>query len=239
MGNLTVYFAGVCTHLREFTSRETEHRVVLINAREGKEINGRKIVGHEATLRYLDPQGTPQHEPLNGVRITIKNPSHTGIVYDKSFFTCIPRLTTHAPKVMSLSLDVAKGHDPNLVAAYFDIPAGRLIAGADSNDASVAVLNIATDGDPILSIEHFPTHPAGPRTTELLLPPNAHIQLENVGPGRAQGDGPHDFLLNLLVAQVIPPDATWPTTRADCKLDVALPFPSNTVDPGCSNSNYP
>lgn len=239
MGNLTVYFVGVCTHLREFTSRETEHRVVLINAREGKEINGRKIVRHDATLRYLDPQGTPQHEPLNGVRITIKNPSTTGLVYDKSFFTCIPRLTAYAPNVMSLSLDVAKGHDPNLAAAYFDVTAGRFIAGADSNDASVAVLNIPTDGDPILSIEHFPTHPAGAITKEIPLPPNAHIQLENVGPGRAQGDGPHDFLLNLLVAQVIPPDATWPTTRADCKLDVAVPFPSNTVDPGCSNSNYP
>jgi hypothetical protein len=239
MGNLTVYFVGICTHLREFTSRETEHRVVLINAREGKEINGRTIVQHEATLRYLDLERTPRHEPLNGVRITIKNPSTTDIAYDKSFFTCIPRLTTYAPNIMSLSLDVAKGHDPNLVAAYFDITAGRLIAGADANDASVAVLNVPTDGNPILSIETFPGHPNGQATKQILLPPDAHIQLENVGPGLGHGEGPHDFLLNLLVAQVIPPDATWPTTRADCKLDVALPFRGNTVDPGCSNSNYP
>ena len=239
MGSLTVYFVGICSHLREFTSVETEHRVVLINAREGKEINGHKIVGHVATLRYLDAKGTPRHEPLNGVRITIKNPSATPLTYDKSFFTCLPRLTAYAQDVITLSLDVAKGHDPNLVAAYFDIPAGNLIAGADANDASVAVLTVPTDGDPILSIEPFPGHHSNASAREIPLPPNAHIQLENVGPGLRHGEGPHDFLLNLLVAQVIPPKATWPTTRADCKLDVALPFPGNTVDPGCSNSNYP
>jgi hypothetical protein len=239
MDSLTVYFVGICTHLREYTSRETEHRVVLINARGGKEINKKTIVGHEASLRYLDLKLTPQHEPLHGVRITVKNATTTNLAYDNSFFTCIPRVTAYAPGIMSLSLDVAKGHDPNLVAAYFDVTAGRFIAGYDSNDASVAVLNVPTDGPPILTIENFPTHPDGPSTKEIHLPPDAHIQLENVGPGRAQGDAPHDFLLNFLIAQTIPPDATWPTTRANCKLQFSLPFESNTVDPGCSNSNYP
>lgn len=239
MSSATVYFVGICTHLREYTSREIEHRVVLVNARDGKEINEKKIVGHEASLRYLDAGGTHQRERLEGVRISIRNASTAGVIYTDSFFSCIPRVTAYAPGIKSLAPEVAKGHDPNLVAAYFDVAAGRFIGGADPHGAAVAVMNVSTDGDPILVIENFPGHAGGKATREIVLPADAHIQIENVGPGRAQGDGPHDFLLNFLIAQSIPQDATWPTTRAGCKLDVTLPFPSNTVDPGCSNSNYP
>ena len=233
MGTLTVYFVGICTHLREFTSRETEHRVVLINAREGREINQETIVGHQATLRYTDGEGKPQQVPLNGVHITM-NAVAPDVVYDRSFFTCIPRLTALAPDLPSLSLDVAKGRDTSLAAAYFDA-AGRFIAGADNNDASVAVLNVVTHDPPTLTLTNFDG--SGAKTIE--LPSEAAIQIENVGPGRAGGDSPHDFLLNFLVAQHVPADAKWPTARAQCTLDVALPFPDNTVDPGCSNSNYP
>jgi hypothetical protein len=246
MGTLTVYFVGICTHLREFTSREVEHRVVLINGRGGKTINGNEIVGHEASLRYLDADGKPQKESLNGVHITV-NAVDPKVVYDRSFFTCIPRLTAFAPSLPSLGMDAAQGRDANLAAAYFDA-AGRFVAGADANDASVAVLNVVTQDPPTLTLANFD----GTSRPPIELPDGAEIQIENVGPGKGGGDQTHDFLLNFLVAQNIPTDASWPTKRAhcyvcrtssdptsSCKLDVRLPFPGNTVDVGCSNSNYP
>jgi hypothetical protein len=246
MGTLTVYFVGICTHLREFTSREVEHRVVLVNARESKTINEETIVAHEPSLRYTDREGTVQKMPLNGVHITV-NAVDPKVVYDRSFFTCIPRLTAYAPSLPSLGMDAAKGRDANLAAAYFDA-AGRFVAGADGNDASVAVLNVVTQDPPTLTLTNFD----GTSRPPIELPDDAEIQIENVGPGKDGGDRTHDFLLNFLVAQNIPTDATWPTKRAhcyvcrtssaptsSCKLDVKLPFPSNTVDVGCSNSNYP
>lgn len=232
MGTLTVYFVGICTHLREFTSREVEHRVVLVNARESKTINEKTIVAHEPSLRYTDRDGTVQKMPLNGVHITT-NAVDPNVAYDVSYFTCIPRLTPYAPDLQSLGMDMAKGRNASLAAAYFDA-AGRFLGRVDDNGASVAMLSMATQDPPTLRLVPFD----GSDPTELQLPDDAVIQLENVGPGKDKGDGPQDFLLHFLVATGLPSKPSYPTEPAKCP-GVQLPFPSNTVDVGCSNSNYP
>ena len=231
MGNLRVFFVGICSHLRENTSRETEHRVVMINAAQDQEINGHKILAHEAKLRV--PAEKPRSLPLDGVRLRVLNASSPDVAYTDSFFTCIPRATSFAPNLPALAPEVVRGRDPELVAAYFDA-AGRFSAGVDANGASVAILDVATVGDPILWIESF----RDAHIEDIHLPNGAAIQIENLGPG-ADGDADHDFLLNFKIARSIPADAAWPTAPAGCGLGVELPFPSNTVGPGCSNSNYP
>ncbi|HUR83146.1 MAG TPA: hypothetical protein VM733_20485 [Thermoanaerobaculia bacterium] len=234
MGTLTVYFVGICTHLREFTSRETEHRVVLVNAREGREINKTRIVAHTPSLIYPDAGGKEQRVDLNGVHITV-NAASPKVDYDRSFFRCIPRLTAYAPKLTTLATAVANGKDADLVSAYFDA-AGRFIARADSHGASVAILNVVTHDPPTLTLANFDG-----TSRPIELADGDEIQIENVGPGVAVngGDRTEDFLLHYLVAQGIPTDAGVPAGRAECMLIEKLPFPTNTVDVGCSNSNYP
>lgn len=235
MGKLTVYFVGVCSHLREHTSGATEHRVVLINAAKDDVINGKSIHGHHAWLRY---PATPKEKGmrLEGVRITA-NALDTGVFYDDSFFKGIPRLTDFAPDLPPLSPEIVNGNRPELVAAYFDAK-GHFSAGVDDNGASVAILNVSTNGDPVLRIETFPDTSGQTTVEEIHLPNGARIQIENLGPG-GPADRDWDFLLSFKIATSIPKDATWPTQRADCDFDVELPFPHNTVGPGCSNSNYP
>ena len=228
MGNLSVFFVGVCAHLWEFTSRETEHRVVVINAAQDQEINGRQIRAHHAWLRL----SVTERRPLPGVRITVLNPADPDVTYDQSFFTCIPRVTTFAPNLPPLSRDVIGGRDPELASAYFDA-AGRFFGRVDKNGASFALLEVVTDGDPVLRIEDF----RGGRIEDLPLEDGARIQIENLGPGTV-GDRDHDFLLNFKIAQSIPSDAGWPTSPASCP-PTETPFEHETVGPGCSNSNYP
>jgi hypothetical protein len=239
MGSLTVYFAGICTHLREFTSGEVEHRVVLVEARGEREVSGETIVGHEASLHYFRVEdGAPMKRTLDGVQIKVLNAVGTDIVYESVYFRAIPRLTAYAPTMRSLSRAVVRGHDPKLAAAYFDA-SGTMAAGLDKNGASVAVLRVETNGQPVLRIENFSLHPDGPLVDDISLPDKSKIQIENVGPGVAKGDRHHDFLLHCLVAEPLPSSPTWPMAPAACEVKLDLPFTSNTVDPGCSNSNYP
>ena len=123
--------------------------------------------------------------------------------------------------------------DASLASAYV-AAAGRFLGRVDDNGASVALLTMVTQDPPTLRLEPFD----GSDATEIQLPDDAEIQIENVGPGTAAGDRPHDFLLHFLVATGVPPHASYPTEPAKC-LGVQLPFPTNTVDVGCSNSNYP
>jgi hypothetical protein len=117
---------------------------------------------------------------------------------------------------------------------HFDA-AGKFWGGVDEHGASVACLDVVTDGDPVLRLLHFRGNGI-PR--DITLPDGAMIQLENVGPGSGKGDADHDFLLNFKIAQSIPVDARWPTDPMTCQR-IAVPFSGNTVGPGCSNSNYP
>jgi hypothetical protein len=231
MATLRVFFIGVCTHLWEFTSRETEHRVVLINASRGDEINGKTIHAHHAWL-LLPGRERPERVPLPGVRLTVPNASDPDVTYDSSYFRCIPRVTTYAANLPPLSKAVVNGRDPALAAAYFDA-AGRFSGGVDDHGASIAWLDVETTGDPVLRIEGFRDN----SFQERILRDGDSIQIENLGPG-STGDSDHDFLLNFKIAQSIPTDAGWPKTAMSCHA-AEVPFPYNTVGPGCSNSNYP
>ena len=222
---IKIYFVGVCTHVRQPESTGVPHRVILIDAWEGRYIRGR-IAPHEAKLRFNE---TDPPLDLHGVHLAL-DVEGPGPEYKPAYRTCLQRVKDYAPDLPALSEDVVKTGAG--VAAFFDVAVGTFSAGVD-HEASVAVLEVVTENAPKLKITPF----GGP-TEERQLQDGDLLQIENIG-AKAHDDKPHDFLLHYLIAQSIPGDATWPTHGKVLCGPLPPPYPHNTVGPGCSNSDYP
>jgi len=225
MGKLTVSFVGVCVHLVDNTCVDTEHRVVLINGKTRENINDHWIEPHHAKLKI--PGEEPLH--LDGMALSIPNAKDPDVDYDPSFKSCIPRLVHFAPDLPRLSKTMAREKQKDLAAAYFDAAGNFWAAIAEPGGASVAIMEVETNGDPVLRMAPFNAN----GFTDKTLPDGAEIIVENVG----DDDADYDFLLNYKIAESIPADATWPTERMRCSSNHKAP-PTN-VGPGCSNSAYP
>jgi hypothetical protein len=227
MGSLTVYFVGLCTHLTQWTSDAAEHRVVLINASRDRLANGKLVRRHTARLRF----SAFDTLPLSGATLRV-NAANAGVSYDKSFYTCIPRMKDFTnERLAPLSASMAASKNADLVSAYFDA-AGRFSAGKSKSGAAIAVLNVETDGDPKLTIDPFLGAP-----TVRELPDRATIFVENVDLASTPGVD-HDFLLHYKMLTHVPHDARWPLDPLPC-LVLDIEDDTVTVGPGCSNSNYP
>ena len=94
---VTIYFVGLCTHLRNWTSQGAEHRIVLIDASKGDVINGHTIEKHIARLflKENDPI------PLDGVHFRLDTSGvsvrcHIVQVYGALSATSM-RITSSAP----------------------------------------------------------------------------------------------------------------------------------------------
>jgi hypothetical protein len=236
MGTLTIYFVGICSHLRQDdTDAAQPHRTVLVNAREG--LPDRGIEPHFPFM-HVRPEDIISGEvpDLTGVTITIhdRNPKAN---YSPAYQTCIPHLMSFTEELVEINPDVTLGRDAVRAAAYVDIQGGLWQAGVDKGGAAVAYVTIQTDTENVaLSIKTFDDEPF----PDLVLENNTTIQLENVGSGTDDND--HDFLLHFLIMSRIPGDAWWPEEGdLTCQpLPNSLPWPTRgTVGPGCSNSNYP
>jgi hypothetical protein len=230
MGTLTIYFAGICTHLWQ----EEPHRSVLVNAREGRPDRG--IQPHHPLLRVRTEDILEGEIPdLTGVTVTVRDrdpkPS-----YSEAYRTCIPHLVSYTEELVEVDPDVTLGRNETRTAAYIDVHGGVWNAGVDKNGAAVAYVTIQTDtGNVALSIKRFDDE----LLPDLVIRDNAAIQVENIG--RSLDDHDHDFLLHFLIMNRIPGDAWWPV-EGDLKcepLPVPLPWGGGTIGPGCSNSNYP
>ena len=247
MGQITVKFSGICTHIRDAIFDDAvspatmpPHRVVLVHGESGAyfEAQQQSVPPHMPLLR-IDPRSLLQPLPyipglqlqipgawlLQGVRLRVANAvSDQPLRYDSTWDEIMPSLTFYAGMSnppLTLDAEVVTGE---IAACYFDVDCGDFTTKyIDANDyAAKAVLTVQTDGPPQLEITRF----FDQRRTLLPLPDDIAIVVENVGETK---DTDWDFLLHYLVAQTIPPTATPPPVR-----DV----PSG-IGAGCSNSSYP
>jgi hypothetical protein len=252
MGEITVYFVGICTFMQDVEERlpGVRRRVVLVNARVPQVINQTKIPPHIPTLRIaasdLEVNGVAattengcilQWE-LHGCKIEIVD-ALGDLQHDESFECCIPHLKALTPHADGVSTSVVLGAESEETSCYFDMTGGELSAGLVASGAAVSVLKARTAGDsPILRIQQFRTD----EVQEFRLRSGAQIALVNVGLEGTEGDDTTDFLLHYKVVENVPPNAAVPTIPAPC----CRPLPRSYimplrlgVGPGCSNASFP
>ena len=236
MGKLTVYFVGICSHIKDNQSGEVPHRVVLHNWSKDDEINGRFIKEHRAALKIL-PQnllggGEAVDIPLAGVTITV-NGTAPEPTYEDNLRPCLPHLKDFVSGPMQLSDEVVNGKKANLVAAYFDAN-GHFKARKGEKGCAITIMTVDTNGNPVVQLTNFD----GTTQPPIELTDHARIQIENIEPGPSTIENDWDFLVHFKIFTTIPVDTRVPTKVDGCKPAEGVPYPP-TVGPGCSNSAYP
>ncbi|MBV9494469.1 MAG: hypothetical protein JOZ54_09500 [Acidobacteria bacterium] len=251
MGEISIYFVGICTFMQDFEDHVpgVRRRVVLVNARRPQVINKTMIPPHIPTLRIaasdLEVNGVPATSSngcvlqweLHGCKIEIAD-AVGELQHDKSFECCIPHLKVLTPNAEGIAKSVVLGAESAEASCYFDLTAGELSAGIYANGAAVAVLKVQTQNDsPVLRVKPFRTDDA----QEFRLRAGAQIAIMNTGDADALGDDPNDFLLHYKVVENIPQDANIPSGPAPCcgSLPKSYILPSIGLGPGCSNANFP
>ena len=253
MGEITVYFVGICTFMQDIEARlpGVRRRVVLVNAREPEVINNTVIPPHIPTLRIaagdLEVNGVPATSAndcvlewqLHGCKIEIVAPLGE-LHHDETFECCIPHLKVLTPDADGISTSVVLSAEPEVTSCYFDLSAGQLSAGLVAQGAAVSMLKARTLGDsPMLRIQQFRTD----NVQEFRLRSGAQIALMNTGLEGIAGDDTTDFLLHYKVVENVPNNAAFPTTPATC----CQPLPPSYIirkgqlglGPGCSNASFP
>lgn len=228
MAKITVYFVGICTHVR-LQEPMPIHRVLLVDAWQGDTIDGHPIDPHEARL-WLNAR---QRLPLKGVSITL-NSARSGATYDRTFDTCVERARDYVSG-QDLSPDdkALQPSDPGRIAAIFSC-GGHYSGGIDDHKASVAKLEVDTgDQPPVLTITPFGSE----QSQEIELYDGDNLQIENLG-RTSTDDHDYDFLLHYRVGTDIPSKPDWPKESKRCS-EIVVPYPHNTTGPGCANSTYP
>ena len=253
MGEITVYFVGICTFMQDVEERlpGVRRRVVMVNARQPEVINQTTIPPHIPTLRIaasdLEVNGVPattengcilQWE-LHGCKIEIVD-AVGELKHDETFECCVPHLKVLTPDADGISTSVVLAAESDVTSCYFDLTAGQLSAGLVAEGAAVSVLKAQTASEtPVLRIQRFRTDDV----QEFHLRSGAQIALMNVGLEGMPGDDTNDFLLHYKVVETIPANAAVPTTSAPC----CRPLPPSYIvrherlgiSPGCSNASFP
>lgn len=232
MGTLTIYYYGICTHLWQSDS-SGPHRTVVVNARGG---DGR-IAPHFPRLSIkADDIISGEPPQLDGVTITVRdrNPKQR---YHPSYERCIPRLIQFTKMRIDLDPDAIDGLHPARTAGLIVAHGGDWRAGRDEMGAATAYVTIETETEhPTLRVEQ----PDEIAPYDVVLRSGAVVLVSNTGLlGRGRDDEDYDFLLHFRVAKSTPTDASWPTEKDLHCEKLPLSGISNTVGPGCSNSNYP
>jgi hypothetical protein len=251
MGEITVYFVGICTFMQDIEEHVpgVRRRVVLVNAREPEVINNTVIPPHIPTLRIaasdLEVNGVPATSngcvlewELHGCKIEIVEPLGE-LQHDETFECCIPHLKVLTPDADGVSASVVLAAESKEASCYFDLSAGQLSAGLVANGAAVSVLKAQTAaGSPVLRIQQFRTE----NVQEFRLRSGAQIALMNTGLEGVTGDDTTDFLLHYKVVENVPDNAAIPTSPATC----CKPLPPSYIvsgqlglGPGCSNASFP
>jgi hypothetical protein len=252
MGTITVYFIGICTHMHEAESEipGLRHRVVLVNGRIPRKINGNDVPSHVPRLcvapedLVVNGVGAKSSCPesvlewdLRGSRVDIANAVGDELKYEWSYKCCIPHLRELTPDLPPPSKEVVLAGDSEKASCYFDVTAGVFTAGYLGAGAATAVLKVTTSDAPIVRVHKFGTT----EWNEFHLRDGADIALTNVG-AELNVDDENDFLLHYETAESIPPNAGVPTQLARCctKLEPSyIVNPKLSVGPGCSNSDFP
>lgn len=249
--DLTVSFAGVCTHLWwTKTLPSYTKRVVLVNASQGETIDGHDIHRHVALLRVASEDIVRRESPalpelvngiveipLDGTRLRLENTATTDVQRDNSFLSCIPRLSMLTPGLPAPSKEAVDDGDPARTACIFELTGGTLFGRSNDNGAALAELQASTTDVPHLSI----TWAATQQRIDLYLRPGASITVSNVGETEAHDDE-FDFLLHYKLAAEMPTNPQVLRDRTTCVTangDKTWPPGFRSVGPGCSNSAYP
>jgi len=234
MGELTIYFVGICTHV-ENQIEGVPHRVVLVHEEKSVVINRHTIHSHMPGIQLRPRDVLAGSLPSSVLRqvLHVANARGDAPSYDSLYRSAIPSLGELAGGRLKLDERVvtAKEHPATM---YFDVKHGRFSACRVPHEASGAVLRIETEGDPQLIL----TPMDGDReAVKIDLRSGAVVTIHN-GAFGAQDHVDADFLLHYKIMERIPSRARFPRKPMGEGLPI-LPDLEVELGPGCSNSNYP
>jgi hypothetical protein len=217
---IRIVFQGVCTHFTDNTVPDVPHRVVLTDASAmrfgivnvaGGNNASYFLMPHFAILRSTDASiqdalsltNVIHHgNVIDGVSLRIEN-AIGPLTYDEQFFTFVPQITNFVQQYTP-SADVIEGRN---ATAYFDLFSGSVTKEALADQAIAVVVNVETDGPPILLATPFDESIAPQQ-----IPLGNDLLVANQGMDCHTTENHLDFLLHYLTARAgIPRKLTQPT----------------------------
>lgn len=233
---ITVRFTGICTHL-PLTGAEF-HRVVLVKAENGANINGKAIAPHIPKLKIdpakikriegypygLEPTERPGAWRLAGVHLKLEGTLDTPIE-PIEVLASVPQLQSPERHALELNGDVVV---KEMAACHFDLYSGTMFRDELPYGAIMTRVEVKTTSEPVLVVTCFWNQ----QTSRIYLDPETEIEIEHTG--YQHGDSDQDFLLHYRVFSHIPDDAFVPKkSKSELK---RIP---GDISIGCSNSRYP
>jgi hypothetical protein len=216
---VTIRFAGICTHFRDIVPA-VPHRVVLPNATAIRFGLIHLDWSGETVAYYLTPHFPFLRTPKNVEHLDVPDVMEGGYFYacaGLKVLNAVDDALTYAPSFdqtppitsfvshYSFSDDVLGG---GRAACYFDLSAGKVRSETVPGGATQVVIEIQTDGPPMLSITPFRS--TAPATTLTL--DSDELLVANLEIDRQDADPPFDYLLHYLTDRTgIPTRLTQPT----------------------------
>ncbi|HJW92232.1 MAG TPA: hypothetical protein VJ901_01310 [Thermoanaerobaculia bacterium] len=211
------------------------HRVVLVRADFGANLNGNPIPPHVPMLRInpLMIAGMPETIDglvktadgawrLCGVRLTLEGANDDFV----AFIDDIPHLgLTDDSDMPAVSGEVRTNGD---VACYFDVERGRLRSAETEHKALKTILTVDDVANPALVV----TRIWDKKQSRIHLKDNARIDIEHTG--IVETDTDMDFLMHYRVFVEVHPKAFVPHEAKH-----TMNRPPGSVSIGCSNSQWP
>ncbi len=233
--SLTVHFNGICSHI---PGTGGMHRVILVRADNGANINDAPLPPHIPILRIKpsDIEGIDGNMDgllqvqagawrLCGVQLSLDGlAAPQSMTYDESFEKIPHMKMPDDDMVPALSTEVT---DKEQAACYVDLFAGKMFSQPD-HDAIMGRLEVETAGAPALVVKCFWNQ----STTRIRLRDGAVIHVEHTG--AQDGDSEKDFLFHYRVFDWVHRDAYVPP-----KPKRSANGNAGSFSIGCSNSQYP
>lgn len=246
MGTIDIRFEGICTQIKlPQAVGSTLHRVVMVHAEEGCDLEGKQIPPHRTFLCIDDTtlvdanvggvsslmQQTDGSWQLYGARLTVNNAAGNSVTYDASTYD-VPSLTTLTPDFGALSPEVVFGTN---AASHFDISSGTFTAAQMAGGAFYTTVTVTTSSEPVVvGVQDL----IGGNSGTLTFLSGSTIVVKNTG-NKIEGDTAFDFLLHYLTASRFPPDAKVPPPTEPLPGASHINFSDEVLGPGCSNSTFP
>jgi hypothetical protein len=240
MGEITIHFVGICTHLVGVSGTNAAHRVVLVQRGEDWTVDRYTINPHDPELR-LGSAGqsiygnvVTQFQPQ--VTLTIEGATLDGPpTYSPSYSCAIPTLGQFAGGPFTLNADVAFNQGAP-ASVYFDLHEGQngifdAVSLSGGANAVRLKMQIGEDAQLVLT----PWDSGSPPLT-VALADGAIVNLCNESNPASHQDA--DFLLHYLVTTINFDQAAFPTAQLLCA-EPLEELDDWDIGPGCSNSTYP
>ena len=234
MGEITIYFVGICTHLQRVVE-DVPHRVVLVHEEQDVTINGYKIRSHKPYFMLERGEVVSGELPREPRRVVLSIENGTGDApsydddYDCAVFSLSRLIDRNLPLNRAVAVERARP-----ASVYFDVDHGDFTAGFISGGATAARLTAETAGNPAISIA-----PMDGGATSLVEVTSGSVLIIQNDAGALSAHHDADFLLHYNLTESIPKDAKFPEKPPQCPGLEVFPIPVNELGPGCSNSNYP